>query len=71
MKSVAELDKKAERKAPSLLDQPRRCVPPGAGHFSASDRYKYLKELSFDYAWLLERLRLVDESPAYPPTTTA
>eukprot|EP00557_Chaetoceros_sp_GSL56_P008567 CAMPEP_0176492154 /NCGR_PEP_ID=MMETSP0200_2-20121128/8831_1 /TAXON_ID=947934 /ORGANISM="Chaetoceros sp., Strain GSL56" /LENGTH=766 /DNA_ID=CAMNT_0017889665 /DNA_START=231 /DNA_END=2527 /DNA_ORIENTATION=+ len=24
-----------------------------AGHFSASDRYKYLKELSFDYAFLL------------------
>ena len=27
-----------------------------AGHFSASDRYKYLKELSFDYAWLLKQL---------------
>ena len=27
-----------------------------AGHFSASDRYKYLKELSFDYAWLLDQL---------------
>jgi len=32
MKSVAELDKKAERKAPSLLDQqPRRCVRPAPG----------------------------------------
>jgi len=29
-----------------------------AGHFSASDRYKYLKELSFDYAFLLDRLGL-------------
>ena len=42
MKSVAELDKKAERKAPSLLDQPRRCVPPGAGHFSARARRTFL-----------------------------
>jgi oligopeptidase B len=27
-----------------------------AGHFSASDRYKYLKELAFDYAFLLDQL---------------
>eukprot|EP00563_Minutocellus_polymorphus_P008970 CAMPEP_0181023376 /NCGR_PEP_ID=MMETSP1070-20121207/2016_1 /TAXON_ID=265543 /ORGANISM="Minutocellus polymorphus, Strain NH13" /LENGTH=774 /DNA_ID=CAMNT_0023100383 /DNA_START=203 /DNA_END=2527 /DNA_ORIENTATION=+ len=27
-----------------------------AGHFSASDRYKYLRELSFDYAFLLDQL---------------
>ena len=27
-----------------------------AGHFSASDRYRYLRELAFDYAWLLEQL---------------
>ena len=40
----------------------------GAGHFSASDRYKYLRELSFDYAWLLEKLRLTDASPEYPKT---
>ena len=31
-----------------------------AGHFSASDRYKYLKELSFDYAFLLDQLALRD-----------
>ena len=31
-----------------------------AGHFSASDRYKYLRELSFDYAWLLEQLGRAD-----------
>ena len=31
-----------------------------AGHFSASDRYKYLKELSFDYAFLLDQLGLKD-----------
>jgi len=30
-----------------------------AGHFSASDRYKYLKELAFDYAFLLDQLGLV------------
>jgi oligopeptidase B len=27
-----------------------------AGHFSASDRYRYLRELAFDYAWLLDKL---------------
>lgn len=32
-----------------------------AGHFSASDRYKYLKELSVDYSFLLDQLGLVDE----------
>lgn len=32
-----------------------------AGHFSASDRYKYLKELSIDYAFLLWQMGLSDE----------
>mmetsp|Transcript_35887 Transcript_35887/g.107168 ORF Transcript_35887/g.107168 Transcript_35887/m.107168 type:complete len:115 (+) Transcript_35887:2267-2611(+) len=32
-----------------------------AGHFSASDRYKYLKELAFDYAFLLDQMGLVGE----------
>lgn len=32
-----------------------------AGHFSASDRYKYLKELSVDYAFLLWQMGLVNE----------
>ncbi len=27
-----------------------------AGHFSAADRYRYLRERAFDYAWLLEQL---------------
>ena len=27
-----------------------------SGHFSASDRYKYLRELAFDYAFLLDTL---------------
>ncbi|KAL7561597.1 hypothetical protein ACA910_004187 [Epithemia clementina (nom. ined.)] len=29
-----------------------------AGHFSASDRYKYWRELAFDYAFLLDQLGL-------------
>lgn len=33
-----------------------------AGHFSASDRYKYLKELAFDYAFLLTQLGLENPS---------
>jgi len=40
-----------------------------AGHFSASDRYKYLKELAFDYAWLLDELGLREaDSAPLPPT---
>ena len=31
-----------------------------AGHFSASDRYKYLRELAFDYAFLLDQLGLAE-----------
>ena len=31
-----------------------------AGHFSASDRYKYLKELAFDYSFMLDELSLKD-----------
>jgi len=34
-----------------------------AGHFSASDRYKYLRELAFDYAWMLDELGLADGKP--------
>jgi oligopeptidase B len=32
-----------------------------AGHFSASDRYKYLKELAFDFAFLLDQVGLADQ----------
>lgn len=32
----------------------------GAGHFSASDRYKYLRELAIDYSFLLDQLGLAD-----------
>jgi oligopeptidase B len=31
----------------------------GAGHFSASDRYKYLEEKAFAYTFLLEQLGVV------------
>jgi oligopeptidase B len=30
-----------------------------AGHFSASDRYKYYRELAYDYSFLLDQLGLV------------
>ena len=36
-------------------------VEMSAGHFSASDRYKYFKELAFDYAFLLDQLGIVDK----------
>jgi len=35
-------------------------VEMSAGHFSASDRYKYLRELVFDYAFLLDQLGLAE-----------
>mmetsp|Transcript_115184 Transcript_115184/g.215702 ORF Transcript_115184/g.215702 Transcript_115184/m.215702 type:complete len:794 (-) Transcript_115184:6-2387(-) len=31
-----------------------------AGHFSANDRYLYLRNLAFEYAWLLSKLEKVD-----------
>jgi len=34
-----------------------------AGHFSASDRYKYLRELSFDFAFLLDQLGIANKEP--------
>merc|ERR1711963_923987 len=30
------------------------------GHFSASDRYKYIREKSFEQAWALDKLGLLD-----------
>lgn len=33
-------------------------IETSAGHFSASDRYKYLRELAFDWAFILEQLGL-------------
>lgn len=27
-----------------------------SGHFSASDRYKYLKEAAFEYSWILSQI---------------
>jgi oligopeptidase B len=33
-------------------------VDMGAGHFSASDRYKYLKERAFELAFVCDQLAL-------------
>lgn len=51
-----------------------------AGHFSASDRYKHMKEQAFEYAFVLDILgckSLADspaggiEAPALPATTAS
>jgi len=56
LKWVAKLRAaKTNDAAPLLLK-----VDMEAGHFSASDRYKYLKEAAFDYAFLLDQLGLKD-----------
>ena len=33
-----------------------------AGHFSASDRYKYYRELAYDYSFLLDLMNLASEN---------
>jgi len=35
-----------------------------AGHFSASDRYKYLEQTAFEYAFVLDVLGLLAEEGA-------
>ena len=40
-----------------------------AGHFSASDRYKYLRELAFDYAFLLDQVGLSSSSDSAEAST--
>ncbi|KAJ1452666.1 prolyl oligopeptidase [Pelagophyceae sp. CCMP2097] len=37
-----------------------------AGHFSANDRYRYLRELAFDYAWLLNAIGKVADEDKKP-----
>jgi oligopeptidase B len=62
LKWVAKLRAHKTNAYPLLLK-----VDMEAGHFSASDRYKYLKEAAFDYAFLLDQLGLKDT----PLLTTA
>lgn len=40
-----------------------------SGHFSASDRYHYLKEKAFDLAYLLDHLKLVTDADKQMPAT--
>jgi oligopeptidase B len=53
------------RHAQSTANAPARpiCLKTemSAGHFSASDRYKYLRELAYDYAFLLDQVGLADQ----------
>lgn len=56
-KFAAELrHKQSEKSGPVVLK-----IDMAAGHFSASDRYKYVRELAFDYAFLLDQLGLAGE----------
>jgi oligopeptidase B len=52
-KFAAELRHSASSERPICLK-----IDMAAGHFSASDRYKYLKEKAFDYAFILDQLGL-------------
>ena len=42
-----------------------------SGHFSASDRYKYLEQTAFEYAFLLDNLGLIAREPGPPPKSAA
>ena len=42
-----------------------------SGHFSASDRYKYLRELAFEYAFMLDQLGLGKVASASAPAKVA
>lgn len=41
------------------------------GHFSFSDRYAYIKDKAFSYAWLLEQLGAPLKSPCMPASAAA
>jgi len=38
------------------------------GHSSASDRYKYYRELAYDYSFLLDQLKLAESVELLQPT---
>ncbi|CAH0484551.1 unnamed protein product [Peronospora farinosa] len=42
-----------------------------SGHFSASDRYHYLKEKAFDLAYLLDQMKAIREDDKKTPKATA
>jgi oligopeptidase B len=58
-KWVAKLRDHKNDESPLLLK-----VDMDSGHFSASDRYKYLKEIGFNYSFVLDQLGL--QGPAKP-----
>ena len=43
----------------------------GAGHFSASDRYKFYRETAYDQAWLLDQHGLAEPIAAAPAKPAA
>ena len=43
----------------------------GAGHFSASDRYKFYRETAYDQAWLLDQHGLAEPIAAAPANPAA
>jgi oligopeptidase B len=56
----------AELREKQMPDSGPVCVKMdmSAGHFSASDRYKYLKEMAFDFAFLLDQVGLAETEPS-------
>ena len=56
-KWVARLRAMSTSDAPTLLK-----MDLDSGHFSASDRYKYLEQLAFEYAFVLDQLGLREDA---------
>ena len=56
-KWVARLRAMSTSDAPTLLK-----MDLDSGHFSTSDRYKYLEQLAFEYAFVLDQLGLREDA---------
>ena len=54
-KLAAEIRHQSDKTNPVCLK-----IETSAGHFSASDRYKYYRELSFDWAFILDQVGLAE-----------